>query len=178
MTPEKKLTPEKIVKYFQDEFKSKIKSSRIDKRPEGSEKHESVNIWMKIDRSIFKKFVKHLCTLQFPHLAVASGSDIGDDIELNYHFSLNYGIRRGEISLNVSVEIPKSDPVIETISDLIPGAVITEREKQEMLGITVKDIPDSRRLFIPDDFPKGVYPWRRDKTGPQKMVRNLHEEKT
>jgi membrane-bound hydrogenase subunit beta len=59
---------------------------------------------------------------------------------------------------------------------MIPGALFSEREKQEFFGITVKDIPDGRRLFLPEDFPQGVYPWRKDETGiPPEMIRNLWE---
>ena len=178
MTKDKRLTPEEILKSFKDEFKTKIKDSRIERRTAGSKKTEYVHIWMKVDRSVFKNVVKHLMKLQkFPHLAVASGNDIGKNIELIYHFSLYYGIRNNEVSLNIAVDIPKSNPTIETISDLIPGALITEREKQEMLGVTIKGIPDSRRLFLPDDFPKDVYPWRKDEKGLERMVRNLHEVK-
>ena len=132
---------------------------------------------MKIDKSIFKKVIKHLCDYQFPHLAVVSGSDLGKNIELTYHFSVNFGTRLNEISLNIAVEIPKSKPEIETICDYIPGALITEREKQEMLGVKVIGIPDTRRLFLPDDFPKDVYPWRKDEKGMEKLIRNLHEVK-
>ena len=173
----KKLSPEEIVKYFKDEFKTKIKSTQIRKKVAGLKKKESYSIWMKIDKSIFKPFIKHLCDLQFPHLSVTSGSDLGKTIELIYHFTLNYGTRFGEIVLNVSVELPKSKPEIETICDYIPGALVTEREKQEMLGVKIIGIPDSRRLFLPDDFPEGMYPWRRDETGPEKMYKNLHEVK-
>ena len=173
----KKLSPEEVVKYFKDEFKTKIKDVQIRKKAAGSKKKESYSIWMKIDKSIFKPFVKHLCDLQFPHLAVTSGNDLGKTIELIYHFTLNYGTRFGEIVLNVSVELPKSKPEIETICDYIPGALVTEREKQEMLGVKIIGIPDSRRLFLPDDFPEGMYPWRRDETGPEKMYKNLHEVK-
>ena len=43
-----------------------------------------------------------------------------------------------------------------------------------MLGIEVIDIPDGRRLFLPEDFPQGVFPWRKDETGiPPDMVKNL-----
>ena len=126
---------------------------------------------------MFKSVIKHLLTIDFPHLAVVSGNDLGETIELIYHFSLYFGIRLGEISLNIAVHLPKTDLTIETFSDLIPGAVITEREKQEMLGIIIKGIPVNKRLFLPNDFPEGVYPWRKDETGPQKLVRNLHEEK-
>jgi membrane-bound hydrogenase subunit beta len=175
MIKDERLTPEDIVKYFKDEFKTKIKDARIEKRTTGTNKNEFVQIWIKADKSIFKNAVKHLINLTFPHLAVVSGNDIGKNIELIYHFSLYYGTRNEEISLNMAVDLPKSKPTIETISDLIPGAVITEREKQEMLGVNVEGIPDNRRVFLPNDFPKGVYPWRKDETGPQKMVRNLHE---
>jgi len=167
---------EGLVKYFKDEFKTKIKSAEIKKRTAGSKKIEFINIWMKIDRSIFKDVIKHLVDYQFPHLAVVSCNDLGDTIELIYHFSVNFGTRLKEISLNISVEVPKSKPEIETICDWIPGALVTEREKQEMMGVKIIGIPDSRRLFLPDDFPEGVYPWRKDKQpGLEKLIRNLHD---
>jgi len=166
-----------LVKYFKDEFKTKIKKSVIKKRTAGAKKNEIINIWMEIDKSIFKDAIKHLCSYQFPHLAVVSGNDYPKSIELTYHFSINYGKDRNEISLNIAVDLPKTKPEIETITDLIPGALITEREKQEMLGVVIKNIPDGRRLFLPDDFPKGVYPWRKNEKGMEKLIRNLHEVK-
>lgn len=175
---DKMLSPEEIVKYFKDEFKTKIKKSEIKRRATGSKKKEFVNIWMKIDKSIFKDFVKHLCNLTYPHLAVASGNDLGKTIELIYNFSIYFGNHLQEISFNVGVEVPKQKPEIETICDWIPGALITEREKQEMLGIKVIGIPDSRRLFLPEDFPDNVYPWRKDEQTRkeiEKLYKNLHE---
>lgn len=166
---------EEIVKYFKDKFKKKIKSAEIKKHAAGSKKKESIGIWMKIDKSIFKDFIKHLCDLQFPHLGVISGNDIDKNIELIYHFTLNYGKRYNEIVLNVSLDLPKSKPEIETICDYIPGALITEREKQEFLGVKVIGIPDGRKLFLPDDIPDDVYPWRRDEKGADKYSKNLHE---
>jgi len=172
----KRLDAEGLVKYFKDEFKTKIKSAEIKKRATGSKKKEFVNIWIKIDKSIFKDVIKHLVDYQYPHLAVIVGNDMGKNIELIYHFSVNFGKPLEEISLNIAVGIPKSKPEIETICDWIPGALVSEREKQEMLGVKVIGIPDNRRLFLPDDFPEGVYPWRKDKQpGLEKLIRNLHE---
>ena len=177
MAKKTQLKPEEIVKSFKDNFKTKIKKVEIKKHPAGSKKKEFIDIWMKIDKSIFKDTIKHLCDIQFPHLAVVSGNDLGKTIELIYHFTLNFGGHLDEFALNISVELPKTNPTIETICDLIPGALITEREKQEFLGIKVKGIPDGRKLFLPDDIPEGVYPWRRDKTCPEKLYKNLHEVK-
>ena len=174
MTEEIFLTAEEIVKYFTDKFNTNIKDVKIKKRIAGVKKNETAFIWMKIDKSAFKDIIKHLCALQFPHLAVISGTDMGDLIELNYHFTLNYGKRMSEIVLNISVELPKSNPEIETICDYIPGALISEREKQEFLGVKIIGIPDNRRLFLPEDLPEGIYPWRRDETSPENIYRNLH----
>jgi len=175
---QKQLDAKGVVKYFKDEFKTKIKSADIKKRKTGVKKKEFVNIWMKIDRSIFKDSIKHLCELTYPHLAVISGQDLGKNIELVYNFSIYYGKTLEEISLNISVEVPKSKPEIETICDWIPGALISEREKQEFLGVKVVGIPDNRRLFLPDDIPEGVYPWRKDeqtKKEIEKLYKHLHE---
>jgi len=177
MTEEKNLTTEEIAKYFTDEFKTKIIDVKIKKRSAGLKKNETANIWMKIDKSAFKDIIKHLFALQLPHLSVISGNDLGPSIELIYHFTVNYGHRMNEIILNVSVELPKSNPEIETICDYMPGALISEREKQEFLGVKIIGIPDNRRLFLPEEFPEGVYPWRRDETGSEKLYRNLHEVK-
>jgi membrane-bound hydrogenase subunit beta len=103
---------------------------------------------MKINKTVFKDLIKHLCELTYPHLAVISGNDLGENIELVYSFSIYYGKHLKEVSLNISVEIPKSKPEIETICDWIPGALVGEREKQEFLGVKVIGIPDSRRLFL------------------------------
>ena len=177
MTEEKIFTTEEIVNNFKDEFKTKIIDTKIKKRIAGVKKNETAYIWMKIDKNAFKDIIKHLCTLQFPHLAVVSGNDLGNSIELIYHFMLNYGYPRSEIILNLCVDLPKSNLEIESICDLIPGALITEREKQEFLGIKIIGIPDDRRLFLPEDLPKGIYPWRKDETGADKLYRNLHEVK-
>jgi len=175
---DKYLSPEEIVKFFKDEFKNKIFDSRIEKHVRGLKKTEFYHIWIRTDRNLIKDIVKHLMKLEkYPHLAVTSGYDTGEKIELVYHFSIYYGLKGKEININVTVELPKSDPTIDTITDLIPGALITEQEKQEMLGITVKNIPKNNRVFISEDYPEDTYPWRKDEKGPEKTIRNLHEVK-
>ncbi len=172
------LSPEEIVKSFKNEFKTKITDSRIEKHIRGLKKTEFFHIWIRTDRNIIKDIVKHLIKMEkYPHFAVSSGYDMGEKIELVYHFSIYYGLKGKEININFTVELPKSDPTIETITDLIPGALISEQEKQEMLGIKVKNIPKDSRVFISEDYPEGTYPWRKDETGPEKTIRNLHEVK-
>ena len=134
-------------------------------------------IWLEIALKDFKEAVKLLCTIQFPHFAIISGSDMGEEIKLIYFFSLYYGKRSKEISLNLATSLPKNNLKIPTITDLIPGAQTAEREIKEMLGVTIEDLPDLAYVFLPKDFPKGVYPLRKDETGAAKMVNKEEEVK-
>jgi membrane-bound hydrogenase subunit beta len=173
------MTPEEIVRSYQERFPGGVTGPRIEKRTSGSMKTEFVHLWLQVERSVFKEVVHHLFSIdKYPHFAVCSGYDAGEDIVLVYHFSVFHGERGRELSLNMSVRLPKSNPVIETITDLIPGALISEQEKQEMLGVKIQDIPVDSRVFLADEFPKDVYPWRRDQTGAEKLKRNLHEGET
>jgi membrane-bound hydrogenase subunit beta len=170
------ITPEDVLDSFQTKFPNQISSSRIERFSSGNSKTEMRHLWFHVDADIFKQAVHHLFTFeQYPHFAVTSGYDLGDTIELVYHFSLFYGERGRDLSVNITVSLPKNNPVIDTITDLIPGALISEQEKQEMLGVLVQGIPKDTRVFIADDIPSNVFPWRRDQTGPAKLVRNLHE---
>lgn len=176
MTEQNLLTPEEILRSFQDTFHTAIRDARIEKRTSGTKKTAFIHLWIRLDKDVFKDAVKHLFTFDtHPHFAVTSGYDLGETIELVYHFSLYHGERGRELSLNIKVELPKTNPSIETITDLIPGALISEQEKQEMLGVKILGIPKNTRVFIADDIPQGIYPWRRDETGPAKLIRNLHK---
>jgi len=89
-------------------------------------------------------------------LSTITGLDKGETFELIYHFSTP------EQDINLRTEVPRTSPHLASISDLIPGAVLYERELQDMFGIVVDHIPDPRRLVLPDDWPEGQYPLRKD----------------
>lgn len=94
--------------------------------------------------------------LGMTHLSTISGVDKGETFEILYHFSIP------EADLNVRTEIPKDKPHVPSISPVIPGAILYEREIQEMFGLTVDNIPDGRRLLLSDDWPDDQYPLRKD----------------
>lgn len=162
---EQPLTPEEIVAEFQALLGDGLQASRTTEHAEGLKTRKSQEVWLTIDKDLLVEAVKKLETMDYPHLAVISGVDVGEAVELMYHFFIYYGNRGGEIKVTMTVSLPKDDLTIDTLSGIIPGATFSEREKQEFLGIEVIGITDSRRLFIPDHFPEGVYPWRKDETG-------------
>ncbi len=131
-------------------------------------------VWVHVTKEAFRKAVENIVKLQpYPHLSIITPSDLGDTVELIYLFMLYYAQPQQELVLGLRVRLPKSDLKIPTITDIIPGALFTEREIQEMMGVEVVGIPDGRRLFLTEDLPEGVYPWRNDETGPKDFLRVL-----
>ncbi|HRD01487.1 MAG TPA: NADH-quinone oxidoreductase subunit C [Candidatus Saccharicenans sp.] len=94
--------------------------------------------------------------LGITHLSTISGVDLGQSFELLYHFANDYCV------LTLRTEIPHEKPVLPSICEVIPGAILYERELQDMFGIVVQNIPDGRPLVLPDDWPAGNYPLRKD----------------
>jgi len=91
----------------------------------------------------------------FNHLSTITAIDVGSEIEVIYHISLSGAL------VSLKVQTPKENPVLPTIVDLIPGAVLYEREVHDMLGVNFEGHPDLSPLILPDKWPEGVYPLRK-----------------
>ncbi|MCX6798505.1 MAG: NADH-quinone oxidoreductase subunit C [Candidatus Diapherotrites archaeon] len=171
------MKPDAVLKDLQKKLGANILEARIAEHAEGGKKkHVAKSIWVKVGKSAFKDAVAELCKMH-PNIyfAVISGCQEGDIVELNYHFSFNYAEPGEEFFVTLKVALPKSGLSLPTITNLVPGALISERETQEMFGVRIEGIPDPRRIFLDDGFPQGVFPWRRDETGPQKLVKKINE---
>src|SRR5512138_2643074 len=94
------------------------------------------------------------------YLSAITGMDLGPDagqIEALYHFC------NGPAVTTLRVRLPRAEEAaVPTIEDIIPPAMFFERELHEMLGFKIVGAKTSERLFIPDDWPQGVYPLRED----------------
>jgi Ni,Fe-hydrogenase III component G len=89
-------------------------------------------------------------------LSTISGVDLGETLEIIYHFSTP------DIDVNLRTEVPRAKPNVDSITPVIPGAILYEREIQDMFGIVVDGLPDPRPLVLPDGWPAGNYPLRKD----------------
>jgi membrane-bound hydrogenase subunit beta len=118
------------------------------------------DLWVEFPIGRLRDAISALCEATSPHLTVISGDDLGDRLVLHYHFNVGWGAHYAEIALALRTTIPKSDLRIPSISDLVPGALTSEREKREFYGLTVDGIPDDRNLFLPEEMT--AHPWRKD----------------
>jgi len=92
------------------------------------------------------------------HIITITGVDKGDKIELNYHFR---PLGTGKV-ITYRVYLDREKPQITSISSVIPGALLYEREVKDLLGVEFIGIPDERTLLLPEDWPEEEKPLRRD----------------
>lgn len=107
-----------------------------------------------------------LAEARWGYLAAITGLDPGaatGTLQVLYHFA------EGAAIVTLRVTVSRDDPRVPTLREIIPLATIYERELNETLGVAVGEGPvitrAGDRLFLPDDWPDGVYPLRKDFQG-------------
>jgi len=88
-----------------------------------------------------------------------TGLDKGETLAALYHLA-----RPDGIILNVEINVPKSNPIIRTITPTFPSAELYERELIDLLGFKVEGLGEGFRYPLTDDWPKDQYPLRKDWT--------------
>lgn len=117
-------------------------------------------VWVRVPREDYKAlmggFIKELDPEA--HYSIGIEQDWGEELGFLAHLVIHYRDAPA-VSLIVDVHAPKDDPVIPDISDIFPIALQFEREGMEMVGGLDFEggAPDKRRLFLPEDFPEGIY---------------------
>lgn len=93
------------------------------------------------------------------YLSAITGLDLGPEtgeLEVLYHFCT------GPLIITLRLRVPRAGAVVPTLTELIPSAEPYERELSEMFGIRVAGLRVPAHLYLPDDWPAGVYPLRKD----------------
>jgi Ni,Fe-hydrogenase III component G len=105
-------------------------------------------------------YLSAITGLDKPAPQPAEGEKAGENhMEILYHFCEGAGVA------TLRLTIPYSKPVIPSVCGIIPMATLYERELIEMFGITITDTPNTDKLLLPDDWPVGVYPLRKEFVG-------------
>jgi NADH:ubiquinone oxidoreductase subunit C len=93
------------------------------------------------------------------YLSAITGLDLGPEanaLEVLYHFCAAAAI------ITLRVRLPREGASVATLSDIIPGAEVFERELSEMFGVQITGLRHPEHLYLPDGWPAGVYPLRRE----------------
>jgi len=83
---------------------------------------------------------------------------------INRSYLMHHVLALDKDGLFIVLEASTGDPEpsIKSITPVYPAANWHEREAMDMLGIRFENHPEPYRLILPDDWPEGVYPLRKD----------------
>jgi NADH:ubiquinone oxidoreductase subunit C len=137
---------------------------RILKTEERSPRRLYIDIYPKDIVDVTRFLLKEL-ELRFN---IASGVDDFDGIEILYHFACD---QSGVILTVRAILKDKDAPRIDTITTVTRAAWWIEREIHELFGVEFDGNQDLRPLLLPDDWPKGVYPLRKNFVVPKRDSR-------
>lgn len=135
-----------IIEVLKSRLGSGLKEARVQR---------ARRVFAVVDRERYKEAIRALASVGLDFLEAITGLDAGDHFEVIAHVGR-------DVSVAVKAIVSKDDPRIDSIVDVFKGAEIYEREVWEMLGVTFEGNPQLRRVFLPEDWPKGVYPLRKE----------------
>ncbi|MFH0921790.1 MAG: NADH-quinone oxidoreductase subunit C [Fibrobacterota bacterium] len=129
-------------------------------------------MWIQVEASGFIDFLEYLVKEQEVIMCCTiTGLDKGETLAAIYHLA-----RPDGIIFNVEINVPKSNPVIQSITPTYPSADLYERELIDLLGMKVEGLGEGFRYPLTDDWPKGQYPLRKDwKLDPAIEIGHLKE---
>jgi NADH-quinone oxidoreductase subunit C len=105
------------------------------------------------------KFLKEDEELSFDLLVDLCGVDRAkrkDRFEVVYHITS----LKNKYRIRLKVRVDEKDCVVDSVTSVYPTANWHERETYDMFGITFKNHPDLRRMYMPEEFE--YYPLRKD----------------
>jgi NADH-quinone oxidoreductase subunit C len=138
-----KINREEIIKILREELKEELLSAKIEKG----------RIYVGVSKESLKKAIACLKSHYYTRLCTASSVDTtGPNIDVLYHFDIGPGI-----VTSIVVRVLKTNLVLESISDLVPGANFIEREIKEYFGIDFKGHPNLVKLMLPEEWPEDEY---------------------
>jgi membrane-bound hydrogenase subunit beta len=85
------------------------------------------------------------------------GTDEGEDLGFIYLLS-----NADYIILALKEKAPKSDPRISAMTNVYPSLLVHERELADLFGAIVEGLPEGPTYPLPDGWPKGNYPLRKE----------------
>lgn len=120
-------------------------------------------MWVKVDKDKLRDAVDGLKKLGITNLSTIIAEDMRE------HYLLSYPFLGGTV-VTLQVKIDKDKPEVPTLAGTVAGAIVYEREIRDVMGITPVGHPDLRRQVLPEDWPEGVYPLRKDVVMPPPTV--------
>jgi len=118
-------------------------------------------LYVFVDRSA----VKYVCQHIFRELDARYVASIGSDdrpFSGTFLVAHNFAFDKDHLLCSVLTQLPPDDLKIDSITAMVPAASWAEREMRDLLGIEPVGHRYLKRLVLPDGWPEGKHPLRKD----------------
>lgn len=106
-------------------------------------------------------------------LSAITGLDLGENLGAYYHMRLSKGY------FTVKIDVSKTNPKVQTITDILPGARFAELEATDLLGVTFEGNKLNGHFLLSENWPEAIYPLRKDvKVEEVKLIPTPTKEET
>jgi Ni,Fe-hydrogenase III large subunit/Ni,Fe-hydrogenase III component G len=109
--------------------------------------------------------IRELCRYVFRDLDARYVVSVGlDDRPVSGSFVVahDFAFDQAHVLCSIATSVPAAAPRVESIADVVPAANWAEREFRDLVGIEPVGHPHPKRLILPDGWPEGAHPLRRD----------------
>ncbi|MCJ7506268.1 NADH-quinone oxidoreductase subunit C [Candidatus Bathyarchaeota archaeon] len=138
---------QELVEDLKQRFGDKVTESLVQR---------SRRVFVTINSDSLTEVVTHVAQKGYRHVSTITGLDLGQAIGVIYH------LVEGSVVLSLKTNVPKTDPKLPTIVNIILGAELYEREIHDMFGVVFEGHPDLSPLILPEKWPNGLYPLRKE----------------
>jgi Ni,Fe-hydrogenase III large subunit/Ni,Fe-hydrogenase III component G len=118
-------------------------------------------LFVYVDRSA----VQYVCQHIFRELDARYVASIGSDdrpFSGTFLVAHNFAFDKDHLLCSVLTQLPEDDLKIDSITNMVPAASWAEREMRDLLGIEPVGHRYLKRLVLPDGWPEGKHPLRKD----------------
>jgi len=138
---------QELVDDLKQRFSDKITESLIQRQR---------RVFVTVGSSSLTEVMKYVAEKGYRHVSTITGLDLGQTLGVIYH------LIEGNVVLSLKTTVSKNDPKLPTIVGVVPGAELYEREIHDMFGIVFEGHPDLSPLILPEKWPSGLYPLRKE----------------
>ena len=136
-----------LVNDLKDRFGDKVTESLV-QRPR--------RVFITVNPNALTEVMAYVAQKGYRHVSTITGLDLGQTLGVVYH------LVEGNVVLSLKTNVPKDDPKLPSIVSIIPGAELYEREVHDLFGIVFEGHPDLAPLVLPEKWPSGLYPLRKE----------------
>ncbi len=138
-----------ILRKLEENFSGRIKELRV---------HSEKRLYLSVGKEDLLPVAEFIFNSLNARFVTASAVDNLENMEIVYHFSLD----KEDVMISLRVVLPRDNPVCPTLSGVVKAAAWIEREMHELFGIQFLQHPGLKHLLLPEDWPAGVYPLRKE----------------